>query len=478
MQVIKELSEKWVREVNNKPTFAGVLEKYYGDVSVNWKEASTRHKNNVDYNNRILPAIKDHNAKSIDQYVKEDFDEVIASIKTDYEDQTGELYQDSTVQHYRHLIYLVINAAAKNCVCNQILWGTTFRIPEYMNTNQVMDERINEYVRLKKSFTPEEEIKIAQELFTDPLQQGEHMGLLLMFAAGLRNAEACAVNYGDIKEFLLHPSNYALWIYSTTKGDTNEVKGSGKSPNADRIIPMFDKLYSFIMDRRAHLQHLFFNSQLQFPPDGRFQSIDDLPIACVGNDYFTRCSVPHLTAAARELFHKIGLNEKQMAYIEVYLSDPFLALKEKEATAYLFRRNFATILHILGFPTAEIHYIIGHEIEDAYETRNEFVDDTRLYQIKKMMEQRPIFGTSSAVETSVSEHLSISNPNCSRIHFQTTASAGVLCLSMQTVEPADTIKVQIRCKGKKSGRIIERHISGEYSRTINILDIFQKQYKK
>ena len=95
-KIIKEISDNWILEVENKLTFAGVLCKYYEDVAFRWKEASTRHNNNVDYNNRILPALKDHNLKSIDQYIKEDFDLAIETIKKEYEDQNGVPYTRTT----------------------------------------------------------------------------------------------------------------------------------------------------------------------------------------------------------------------------------------------------------------------------------------------------------------------------------------------------------------------------------------------
>ena len=136
------------------------------------------------------------------------------------------------------------------------------------------------------------------------------------------------------------------------------------------------------------------------------------------------------------------------------------------------------MLHILGLTTPEIHYTIGHEIEDPYETRNEYVNEERLYQIKKQLEQRPIFGDKSIVSNTFTEHLSISSSHCNNAHFRVPAAKGILCFSLQTLEPGDSIKIQIRCKGKKRGQITERHMPGQYGRTINILETLHKQYKK
>ena len=72
---------------------------------------------------------------------------------------------------------------------------------------------------------------------------------------------------------------------------------------------------------------------------------------------------------------------------------------EKDPSAYLFRRNFGTHLFILGLSEAEIQYVVGHDIEDLYETRNEFVNEERHLEIKQKMEQRPIFNAIRTIPT-------------------------------------------------------------------------------
>ena len=72
---------------------------------------------------------------------------------------------------------------------------------------------------------------------------------------------------------------------------------------------------------------------------------------------------------------------------------------EKDPSAYLFRRNFGTHLFILGLSEAEIQYVVGHDIEGLYETRNEFVNEERLLEIKQKMEQRPIFNAICTIPT-------------------------------------------------------------------------------
>ena len=71
----------------------------------------------------------------------------------------------------------------------------------------------------------------------------------------------------------------------------------------------------------------------------------------------------------------------ELAFLDEELSEENTAalLKEKEPTAYLLRRNYATQMCILGLTNAEMQYLMGHDVEDAYESRNEFVDSERIY---------------------------------------------------------------------------------------------------
>lgn len=113
---------------------------------------------------------------------------------------------------------------------------------------------------------------------------------------------------------------------------------------------------------------------------------------------------------------------------------------EKDPSAYLFRRNFGTHLFILGLSEAEIQYVVGHDIEDLYETRNEFVNEERLLEIKQKMELRPIFNAIRTIPTIVTEStphaVSINSHNA--YHFEATGKT--ILIHLEAEEPSDSIQ--------------------------------------
>jgi hypothetical protein len=105
---------------------------------------------------------------------------------------------------------------------------------------------------------------------------GAAVGLLLMFGLGLRNAEACGLNYGDIKPLRGYNNCYVAWIYKSTKIGTNELQSGGKTINTGRIIPVPKKIYDFIYRRKMCIYR-----KLQEHPETKQQKkyeIDSMPI--------------------------------------------------------------------------------------------------------------------------------------------------------------------------------------------------------
>ena len=70
----------------------------------------------------------------------------------------------------------------------------------------------------------------------------------------------------------------------------------------------------------------------------------------------------------------------------------------------------------MGLTEAEIQYIMGHDIEDPYESRNDFTNEDKLYQIKRKMELRPLVNTMeppAVTELKAGGGASVSFQNCS-----------------------------------------------------------------
>ena len=457
------IDDSWIRVINkggvSEYTFCGALEYRYLHIAKNWN-TDTRKKYEREYNSIILPALKNHNDKSIREYTKEDYEEAIGLIKEKGYEKDGvrRRYSDSTIHHFENLIYYVVFQSGVYGLCEDVLWGTKF-VLGFPNEESEIEER----VVLKKSLTIEQEKRFAKEVLYDSTEYGAIVALLLMWALGLRNAEACGLNYGDIKPLEGHRECFVIWIYKSTKIKSAELQSGGKTHNAGRIIPIPDKVMAFLDERKRMLQKML-ESQ------GRTDvNIDALPICCNGyidfdtEDYLERCMTDHVTNAARDVFERAGITSKQLAYLDAELSEGNTAkiLKEKDPTAYLLRRNFATQMCILGLSTSEMQYLIGHDVEDAYESRNEYVDSDRIYSMYLKLRQRELLNETNG---SNKTEICIRGIGPSKVHISAN-------------EPTDSIHVRISDSSKTaSTRWYEETQTPSPGREINILGIYQDRY--
>lgn len=468
------VDKHWVRSIDGKLTFCGALETYYDECAVHWKSEKTRTQYDRDYNDKILPSLPVHNDRTIETYTKEDYDAAVQAIiekGQGREDEPFKPYADTTIQHFRHLIKRVVEVAAENGMCSNVLWGSVFQFSEDVRVK----DAINERVRLKKSLTVKQEHKIAKLLLADVQQQGQNLGLLLMFALGLRNGEACGANFGDIKR-MENPTYSVLWVYKSTIAGTNTLQSSGKTRNADRIIPIPSVLVQYLAERRRYLEQVLTETQ----------EIESLPIACVGSDFERRCSAAQLTAAGRELFRRAEMAESQLAYIDAELmrNQRLESAYEKDPTAYLLRRNFGTHLHILGLSEAEIEYVIGHDIQDSYETRNEFVNEEKLYEIKQKLDQRPILNdesgkTMTTIQLKPNEVHTFTALHTKKLRF--AMRHGQLKLHFYANEPQDVVEVRYTLLPKDAIVHKKTYVSTEkpqYERTVLVQKKYRDLYKR
>ena len=459
---------EWKYMVDDELTFYGVYCEHYDDVAKKWSAVSTRTQNELTYLNKIIPNIKDHDTKPIGSYLREDYDAVIDSITKKGQGKDSEPYQpyaESTVKNFRRLIYYVVEAAAQNGLCDNILWESCYN-PKVSTDSK---EEMAKNALLCKSLTVDQEIAVASTLLSDPMQVGQNMGLLLMYALGLRNAEACAVDFEDIKPMQNHPECTVIWIYKTTGYSHNFRKLGGKSRNADRIIPVPNIVASLISTRRAQLE-----DQLGKP-------VNKLPIACIENRWEERCSAKQLTTAARHLFQSINMKAAQLSSIDEELRSDVtspLPVEELDPTAYILRRNFGMHMAINGLTEYEIQYVLGHDVESPYETRNEFVNDDKLFQICTKMSQRPLVNTISTSSTPTTMQPFSQNDITARSTIVVPADGKKIKLRLHSKEHPDvmTIRVVSHPLNRRIGVEADMYSSAQNAQ-VKSIDV-SKQYHK
>ncbi len=488
MEMLEYVDDKWICKVDDQLTFCGVLNEHYGECSRNWHQEATRKQYQKVYNEKILPNLPDEGCWTMDQYSMEDFEAVMEAIARKGKGRKGtfEPYSDASLQQYRYLIVNVVEVAAKHRYCDNLFWGATFCQEDEDNKPLSLRERYRAIQR--KSFTPEEERRIFKKLAMNPYQRGQEMGLLLMFALGLRNGEACGANFEDVYTFSHQGNTFpALLVCKTTESGTNVLQVGGKTANADRIVPIPGVLMDVLEKRRKYIEEQLGKDVGSYPITCmQKEQLDEAGnMVVLETDWTKRCGAHHLTAAARRLFAEMKFPRKELVCLEEVLKGQAdgRGVVEREPTAYLFRRNLGTILHILGFTDAQIQYIIGHEIEDMYETRNEFINEEKLYELKCKLDQRILFRRKEVLGKAISVCLDGKKQEDMTITHQKiemAAGVGKLKLTAVACEPADVVQIKIKSKKPPSKPMQAMLMTGtsepQFERELCVLEEYKKAF--
>ena len=447
------LGTEFTEKIGEDWTFAGVLIEYWDEVGESWDENSTQITYLKDYKKYVLPLLNDLPLKDCD---RTNFDRCLELLPL-AKRKEGLKYDLRTERHIKWIIGKVLAVAERHGICPDILWGTDYSVPE-----KATDEELNEkeLVKLRKSFSASEEVDIARLILEDPQQDGENFGLAAMFCLGLRNNEACGIKFGDIQPFCCDVNRYYMRIYSSTAIDSNEERFGGKTSNMARFIPIPTKLLDLLFRRRKLLCELALRGEItndgkmeQFQDDQYVNAIvDNLPIACRGREYAISCSARVLTQAANRLLKRVAIEQEILSLIDRDIRRPGRTeegIKEKEPTAYLFRRNLGTHLYLLGLNESEIQYIMGHDIEDDNEERSFFRNEEKLYPIAMKMEKRPIVNT---IDAGISRKMHDAwlferDVFQAEIHIPITENLKKVVVVVEQLEPLSNLKFKVKGPG-------------------------------
>ena len=313
---------------------------------------------------------------------------------------------------------------------------------------------------LRKSLSVEENLKILKWIKAlDPCTcSGLDIGIMLMFFTGMRNNEACGLSYGDIST-RGEKEVPTLKIVRSTKIKSSEVKIGGKTVNASRVIPIVSFLYGFLIRRKRYLEE-----------DISITDIDSMPIVSLKDG--NRADTDSLTLHSKDIFRQLGIYANSMAIQGIDLSHQEMVkscgydIPEKDLTAYVMRRNFATMIHSIGLSDSESQYIFGHAVED--ERRHYNLNDDRLFSIYRKLESHPLVQIAEkgeACKTSVINTVDFSK-------FVVRAEAK---------EPFEEVDVECREWEGKRLSPVERRISLSFSLPSGAPDIlkeFSMRYNK
>ena len=288
-------------------------------------------------------------------------------------------YSNESMERFAFYIECMIKVASRHGFCENFLWDTDFRIKRKRIVGKKKADLKKE---LRRCLTMEELCKIAKLIFMDFKQTGQRMALLLMMVCGLRNNEACGVYFGDVEEILDHPGCYVLVIYKSTKGKGHDLKGGGKNRYVYRRIPIPKCLYDFIMLRKQYITEMVNDVNV---------NVNELPIACDGYNWRVACASPQITNAGRTIFSEINYSEDDFWLAEQMSGPNESGDKEHKApSAYIFRRNFASMLYWFGFSVQEYQYLMGHTFLNKHAKREVYNNPDHQYALYRVLSQRPI----------------------------------------------------------------------------------------
>ena len=479
------ISDQWAREYHSDEssgfrdgimitplTFCGALEDLYHGIARHWNDA-TRKKYDRDYNNVILPHIENHNSRIISSYAIKDCEIILHRIQEDGYDSKGMKteYSESAMNHFKYLIYLVFYYASLAGYCHDFLWGTKFEINVEREALAVRSKTL-----IKKSLSIEQEKKLVSIIMESPKENGRLIALLLMFVLGLRDGEACGLDFGDIYELPYYKGCYVAVIKQSTIPDTNKLQSSGKTWNTGRRIPIPKKIVDFLLERKAIVERIVKDNALEM-------DINRLPVAADCDLYHDlpdigkRLKADDVTEEARSVFKQAGIESEVLASLEIEMEEESarLEISESNVTAYLLRCNFATHLKILGLDYPDIQYLLGHCIDDPYINRPDYTDG-KLYQLGKHMAYRPL------VNYNADDHVKLPGFCEEQFSGRKTISidSNTECVSVRihALEKNDVLKIKVNPDNLEgiAYTIRNGYKSYEPRRTINILQKYIDDY--
>lgn len=252
-----------LREVNGGLTLLGIYETYKSKMPEiygwNSETAQTYDRN---YYEVLAPKFY---KKAFVEYTIDDIISILDEIQNEgyIEEGKKKKYSDSQIRTFKSNIRRIDDIAVRNKIrLGSVFYGSIFELDDYKvgkeknfytNVEKITQKNLNENTVLKKSLTEEEEEKVFKSVMCDYKQIGDNMGIALMYACGLRNAEACGVNFGDIIAIDENEDSFVVRIKGTTNSSREETLQT-KTENAYRYIPLSEKTFNLLINRKEYVK--------------------------------------------------------------------------------------------------------------------------------------------------------------------------------------------------------------------------------
>lgn len=296
--------------------------------------------------------------------------------------------------------------------------------------------QIQRATRLPRSLTLLQEQHLIRQLTHNYVRRGSYMALAMMLYLGMRPSECLGLTFGDIRPLYGYQDEIrCLYIYKQRKED-NAVDYRLKTRNAYRILPIPSELDALLRQREKGMRTRL---------DG---DLSAYPIVCKDTKWIEPCKRRTALELCAGLLRKEFRDETAIADLTTEMNRD-AAFEEKDITAYLLRRNFATaMVSVCGMEEDELQYLMGHDILDEQEMRSDFTDADFLARLWHKMNRRVLWDNIPENDM----HLVIDQAECmvegrSEIRAEITAScfadAGdTVILDVWNELPGDYISVR------------------------------------
>ena len=331
-------------------------------------------------------------------------------------------------------------------------------------------------LKIPKSISIGQFDDLFEMLIKDPkTDKGSYPALGAMCCLGTRLNEAAGASFKSILESINRAECFYLVIIETSKLDSQKIKALGKSFNAQRRLFLIERYKNYIIERKE-----FVKSQLTFPlkdnVGNTINSVDDLPIGCIGNKYNYRCGTIYLSKEGKELLLEVAkMSEDSLGAIETQIKIDEEYVEYKDATTYVLRRNWLTQLRILGLTDDQIEYWAGHSMEDSKMSRGMFGNEDNLYKIYEKISKHPINKRQITKTIQVQDtFVSVENESSVELSFQ---EEGKYAICITEKELNDGIQIEGNLSDEHA-EIISIPYSNKPNKTTNITKQLGREFKR
>lgn len=360
-------------------TYEEALALYHDDIAI-WKgwNDNTKKEYLKIYENHILPEIP--SSKAISEFDNDDYTNFAKALR----EKKGMDLSSGYIEKILYLFGCVYTYGVyKGLYPDNLFLEERENIENSVDTGTV-NSKAEKILTVTKSFTPESLVIIAIWIASlDPKTcDFRDVAFILMFFTGMRENETCGLVFGHV--YLKCDGTVpCIGVFRSTKRNSVEHKAGGKTSNANRFIPIPWFLYNFIQRRKERLLSLSeFNGDINTTP-------------IVSDDYGHGITTQQMALYIRGLFTRLEIfTDDQFTSLVIDLNEQKLNredsfIEEKSLTAYVLRRNYATVGTAKGLTPEELQYVFGHEVEG--DKRSYFVNDNRFEAIYKKIIRDPLF---------------------------------------------------------------------------------------